>query len=157
MTTSALEDPPDSFSSAGLDPEAPGPFTRILGFGRDAERTGGTAGMVLATGLHALVALISLTSFLELRGFATLVQEAAQARFDATVDIVVDEPEPEPEPEAPPPPEPDVAPPPSDVPLPEEPPEPAAAEAAEVLTAEPNPDEPIDLTADTMISGSGTR
>src|SRR5688572_33353957 len=107
MTTSALEDPPDSFVEARQDPPTAGPFAKILDFGRDAERTGQTIGMVLATGLHGLIALVSLLSLVDLHTFATLAQEAAQARFDTTVDIEVDEPEPvaepEPEPEPPPP------------------------------------------------------
>jgi protein TonB len=158
MTTSALEEPPESFAPARPDSDVPGPLTGILELGRDAQRTGWTGGMVLATALHGLVALIGLASLFELRDFATSVQTAARARFDLTVDVAVDEPEPEPDPEPPPPPPaPEVAPPPSDEPLPEEAPAPAAAEAAEVLTAEPAPDEPLDLTADTMISGTGTR
>lgn len=157
MTTSALGDPPDSFARPEVAASAAGPFENTLGFGRNAERTGQTAGMVLATALHALVALSSLTSLLDLRAFASLAQEVAQARFEATIDITVDEPEPEPEPEVAP--EPEVEPPqpqlPTDAPEPVEDPAPAAAEAAEVLTAPP--EEPLNLMDEGIISSTGTR
>src|SRR6478736_2772350 len=110
--------------------------------------------MVLATPLHVGVAAFSLASLFELRDFATEVQGVAQARFDTTVDIAVDPPEPvaEPEPEAP-----KELPPEAEAPAPTEAPAPAAAEAAEVLTAAPEPSEPLDLTDQGFISGTGDR
>jgi len=156
MTTSALEEPPDSFAARAASASTPGPLERTLDFGRDAERTGGNAGIVLATALHALVALYGLTSLFELRAFAGLAQDAALARFESTIDITVDEPEPEPE-EVPPEPEPE--PPkeqlPTDAPEPTEAPAPAAAEAAEILTAPP--EEPLNLLDEGTISSTGTR
>ncbi|MBX3227651.1 MAG: energy transducer TonB [Labilithrix sp.] len=61
------------------------------------------------------------------------------------------EPEPEKEPEPEPEPEPEKAPPPKEAP-PEAPPQPA--EAANVLTSDPNPNEPVDLTGG-FVTGSG--
>jgi protein TonB len=63
-------------------------------------------------------------------------------------------PPPEPEPEKPPEPEPPKeAPPPKAAPAPATPP--AAAQAAKVLTADPDPDAPVDLTGDGFVQGTG--
>ncbi len=61
-------------------------------------------------------------------------------------------PEPEPEKEPPPPAQTRAAPPP-----PAGAPPPAAAEAGKVLTAEPDPDEPVDLTGEGFVSGTSER
>jgi protein TonB len=61
-------------------------------------------------------------------------------------------PEPEPEKEQPPPPVVKETPP---EPQKEETPPPAPAQAAAVLTQDPKPDEPLDLTGDTMVNGNG--
>ena len=160
MTTSALEDPPDSFVEARQEARPATPFAKSLDFGREAEKAGQPVGLVLATLFHGLLGLVVLTSLLDLRTFAEQVQDVAQSRFDTTFDIAIDEPkpepEPEPEPEEPPPPVPEeapaVAPDPTDVP---EEPAPAAAETAAVLTAPT--DAPLDLTDQGILSGSGTR
>jgi periplasmic protein TonB len=91
--------------------------------------------------------------------FAALAVEHLRAQLaEREVDLLQDPtppPPPEPEPE-PPPPEPE-APPPMAAPEPppaNEPP-PATAEAANVLTAEPDPNEPLDLTDQGIIVGTG--
>ena len=70
------------------------------------------------------------------------------------IDVMKDEtPPPPPPPTAEPEAKPEPAPPPvhmRDVP----PPPPAPAQAAKVLTAEPTPDEPIDLTGNTIVQGN---
>jgi protein TonB len=58
-------------------------------------------------------------------------------------------PEPEPEPEAKP-----AAPPPRAMPKDAPPPPPAPAQAAKVLTQEQKPDEPVDLTGNTIVTGN---
>jgi len=160
MATSALEDPPDSFVPKEREPSSPGVAGTIWGAATTAERSGQQLGMVLATVLHVGVAAFSLASLFELRDFATEVQGVAQARFDTTVDIAVDPPEPVAEPEPEPEPEPEAPkelPPEAEAPAPTEAPAPAAAEAAEVLTAAPDPSEPLDLTDQGFISGTGDR
>ena len=63
-------------------------------------------------------------------------------------------PPPEPEPEKPPEPEPPKeAPPPKAAPAPATPP--PAAQAAKVLTSDPDPDAPVDLTGDGFVQGTG--
>jgi len=157
MTTSALDDPPDSFVSAEQERTPAGPFAKIWSFGRDAERTGQTGGVVLATALHGFVAMLSLSTFIDLRSFATLVQDTAQARLGTMIDIAVDEPEPEaePEPEPEPPPPQEREPEPTAEPTPVEEAAPAAAESGAVLTAPA--EEPLDLLDQGIISGPGSR
>jgi len=95
----------------------------------------------------------------DLHAFAVSVLGDIREQLNSQIDVDVSEPppppptpEPPPEPEAPPPPTPAAAtpPPPSDAPPP-----PPAAEAAKVLTAEPDPNEPVDLTGDSIVTGNG--
>jgi outer membrane biosynthesis protein TonB len=97
--------------------------------------------------------------------FARSVLSQVKTRLAATVDVnqIEEEPPPPPEPVEEPEFEPDVVEPPPDVvpteqsePLAEdyEPPPPEAAKAGQVLTSDPQPDEPLDLTDNTMITGS---
>jgi periplasmic protein TonB len=119
---------------------------------------------VLALSLHAAVAFAGLAGLFELAEFARRVQLGMDQRVRATIQVAL-EPEPEPppppepepeEPEPPPPqaePKPPVQKPPAPTPEPE-PPAPAAAQAGRVLTAEPDPDEPVDLTGTTFVQGN---
>ncbi|MEO8184455.1 MAG: hypothetical protein ABI895_37070 [Deltaproteobacteria bacterium] len=121
--------------------------------------------VVLALLLHGAVAFGGLVRLFELGDFARRVQASLQQRLHANLQVVL-EPEPEPEPEPPPEePEPEPEPPPKPEPKapppkeearpPEpEPPAPAAARAGQVLTAEPDPDEPVDLTGTTFVQGN---
>jgi len=97
--------------------------------------------MGLGVGVRIVNMLIDLTDT------GPAVQSAAQ-------EIEIDEPPPPP---PPPPPEPEAkpepAPPPRAVPAPPPPP-PAPAQAAKVLTKEPDPNEPVDLTGNTIVSGN---
>lgn len=148
-----------------------GIFARVEAIGKGSSRVGwliacGFAFIVHGGGGYAAHYLH------DVHGFVQLVSDTVSARLTATVDIEdfpepepeVVEPEPEPE-VAEPEPEPEVlepeptplAPVPSteDAPTDEAPP-PAAAEAGQILAAEPDPNEPLDLTADGFITGNGT-
>lgn len=149
-----------------------GIFARVEAIGKGSSRTGWMLACCFAFLVHGGGGYAA--HYLhDVHGFVQLVSDTVAARLTATVEIEdfpepepepeVAEPEPEPEPEpevAPPEPEPEpetVAP----LPVAEEPPTdaappPAAAEAGQILAAEPDPSEPLDLTADGFITGSGT-
>jgi periplasmic protein TonB len=86
-----------------------------------------------------------------------LVQAQIRERLHSQIDIDLTEPPP-----PPPPPEPEPTPEPKEIPTaapatPTAAPPPAAAEAGKVLTADPDPNEPVDLTGDGFVSGNGDR
>lgn len=96
----------------------------------------------------------------ELVAFGRDVRNAVADRLAQTYDLeTVKEPEPPP-PEPEPEPEPEKEPPPPPEPVAKEParepPPPAAAQAGAVLTQQPDPNDPVDLTGNTFVSGSGT-
>lgn len=135
-------------------------FVRVAELG-GSERVGQGLGAVGTVLVHVAGLLAVVTSLAEVRSFAEDVQSRVRDRLAATVDI--DVPPPEPEPEAPPPePEAPEPPPPTQAPAPTpaaaptpdtgEPPPPAPAEAAPILAA---PDEPLDLTDQGFVSGTG--
>lgn len=123
---------------------------------------------LIALVVHGGGAGVAASGGFEVSRFAESVQRAVQARLNATIDVEQfepPEPEPEPIPEAEPeteatpvePVEP-IAQPVESVSAPtEDAPPPAAAEAGQVLTSEPDPDEPLDLTGEGFITGKGTR
>lgn len=129
------------------------------------ERQADFGAMIIAFALHFGGGAEAATTLFDMSAFSSLVRSAVTTRLEASVDIereeIPKEPEPEPEPEevpepeepkeleAPPAPEEDVATPPEAAP--------AAAEAGKLLTSEPEPDEPLDLTGEGFISGTGTR
>jgi protein TonB len=139
----------------------PVPFARV----HDLEhwsRNRFVSAFLLALGLHLAVGTRGLFGLDEVGDFARLVQSGMQARMRRDVEVDVQpEPPPPPEPEPPPPPEPEPEPKPVALPpekpppaAPKEAPAPAAAQAAKVLTAEPTPDEPLDLTGDAFVQGN---
>ncbi len=157
---------------AGKTPESserPYALARVERLG-DSERVpAGTVSLVGTVAAHALVAVMAATSLVDLRDFSGAVVAHVAERMRIAYDIDMEEPPPpppppEPEPEPPPPepqPTPETPPPPTPAaqapPEPtNEPPPPAAAEAGQVLAAEPDPNEPLDLTDNTFVTGSGT-
>ena len=145
-----------SAAGASADPLAP-----ILSLGNREVRVGLILGIIGALLLHTAVGVQAASTLGEAHAFAVLVRAAVRERLQAEVDVDLNEPppppppsepisEPEPEPKAPPPPP--AAAPPSTAPPP-----PAAAEAGKVLTQDPDPNEPVDLTADGFVSGTGDR
>jgi len=118
--------------------------------------------IALALLLHGAVAFGGLVRLFELGNFARRVQAGMQQRLHANIQVAL---QPEPEPEPPPPQEPPPEAPAEPAPKPPpkapaarqpvpEPPAPAAAQAGRVLTAEPDPDEPVDLTGTTFVQGN---
>lgn len=147
--------------------EYPHWFERIERLGGQARQVGAAA-FVSALLAHGGIAAYAALRPIDVRIFAEEVQRLTLSRLETSYDIVVDEPPPEPEPE----PEPEKEPEPPPAPLEAKPvpvvvpkdaprdPAPAApqtAEAGKVLTAEPDPNEPLDLTGEGFVSGTGTR
>jgi protein TonB len=124
--------------------------------------------LVLALLLHAAAAYPTARAASGAQSFARGVLDQLRRALDERVDIQLEPEPPPPEPEPPPPPEPEPeppppAPPPPAAPPPEppppapkepEPPAPEAAQAGQVLAAEPDPNEPLDLTGNTFVQGT---
>jgi protein TonB len=135
------------------------PFARVLGLDRRA-RFALLVAIAVALGAHGSAGARALQSLPYLTELARAVRMDLRERLKSEVDIEVapppppptpPPPEPEPEPEKePPPPPPKADQPPSAPP-------PPAAEAGKVLTAEADPDEPVDLTGDGFVTGTGER
>jgi protein TonB len=139
------------------------PLAAVLALGERGLPIGIAMGFLGAVFFHGLVAYKMATTLFEVASFARGVRMAVLERQLAAFDIEVDEappPPPSPPAEA----EKDVTP---EVPVPApEPaapdqkvgdPPPAAAEAGKVLTQEPDPDEPVDLTGNGFVTGTGDR
>jgi protein TonB len=135
---------------------------RVVALGEREVRVGALLGLVGALLLHGAGAAQAAANLYDVESFAETV--AARVRSDLHLQIEIDEtppppppapppPEPEPEPEKAPPPTPAAPPPPAAANEP--PPPPAPAEAGKVLTAEPEPDAPVDLTDQGFVSGEG--
>jgi protein TonB len=118
--------------------------------------------VLVALVLHLAVGSRGFLGLDDVQGFARAVQRELQARMNRELEVDVQPepeppaPEPEPEPE-PPAPEPEPVKPPPKAPTPPPTaaaPAPAAAQAGRVLTAEPTPDEPLDLTGNSFVQGN---
>ena len=108
-----------------------------------------TVALYTALGVRGLVMSTGLGGFAE--GVLAILQKAHHAEFE-----IEPPPPPPPPPPTTPEPEPEVpkeAPPPRAMAAPQAPP--AAAEAGKVLTADPDPDEPVDLTGNGFVQGTG--
>lgn len=141
------------------------PFAGVLDLG---SRMSVAVTIALAITLHAGVAGAAGAAMLleDMLAWARMVRNNVSANLAQTYEIEVAKPE---EPPPPPPPEPEPV---KEEPQPETPPPPpvvkqevkeatpppppAAAEAAKVLTQEPAKDEPVDLTGNTFVTGSGS-
>jgi periplasmic protein TonB len=136
------------------------PLAPILALGKRAIRVGLVLGIIGALLLHAAVGVKAASTLGDVHAFAVLVRAGIRERLQAQIDVDLSEPpppppptpEPEPEPE-PPHPQRAVAAPPNEPP----PPPPAAAEAGKVLTQDPDPNEPVDLTGEGFVTGTGDR
>jgi periplasmic protein TonB len=135
-----------------------GPLARVLALGR-ADRTALLVCLALAVGAHGTAGARVLQSQPYLTELASAVRSEMRERLRSQVDIDVEKLPPPPPPPPPPEPEPEVPPPPpvakTEAPPPETAPPPAAAEAGKVLTAEPDPNEPVDLTNEGFVTGTG--
>lgn len=157
---------PTSLSPTTIESDVPDTFARMRRLGSNTDLRSLALMTLCALGLHGALGGVVATSQFDLRSFAQQVQSVAARRLDVMFEIQVDEPPPEPEPEvAPPEPEPEPVPEVAPAePVPEDPaappPEaaaPAAAEAGQVLTSDPDPNAPLDLTDQGFLSGTGTR
>jgi periplasmic protein TonB len=93
-----------------------------------------------------------------MENFADAVKGYVKNNLQLQIEIDSTPPPPPPPPPEPPPPEPEpekAPPPPPAAPNEPPPPPPAPAEAAKVLTSEPDPDAPVDLTDQGIVSGEG--
>lgn len=143
-----------------LRPSLNDPLAPILALGRKELRTAAIIGVLGTCIVHAAPASRALLTFQELSNFSSQVLEVVQERLRSEVDIEVEKlpPPPPPPPPAPEPePEPERAPPPRAEPNNEPPPPPAPAEAAKILTSEPDPEEPVDLTDQGFVTGNADR
>ncbi len=136
------------------------PFAQL--YGLESMRRGRLAqAMLVALTLHATVATRGLWGLWDVGDFARVAQQSIRDRLRQSIDVQVEpepvpepEPIPEPVPEPEPIPEPKRAEPPPPSPPQPEPPAPAAAQAGRVLTAEPDPEEPLDLTGNAFVQGN---
>jgi len=132
----------------------------VLALGSRLHGLGLAVGLGGALLLHGSAAAQAANSLFAISDFARTVlvrvETQLRTRYDIDVDQPkkVDEPEDEPEPEEEPP-EPEAPPAPRAASEPAAPPPPA--EAAKVLTADEDPDAPLDLTDQGFISGTGER
>jgi periplasmic protein TonB len=142
------------------EPQRSDPLAPIFSLGNREVRVGLIVGVLGALFLHTGVAVQAASTLGDAHAFAVLVRAHVRERLESEVDVDLSPPpppppepipEPEPEPKAPPPVA--AAPPPKDAPPPVPP---AAAEAGKVLTQDPDPNEPVDMT-DSIVTGPGDR
>jgi protein TonB len=134
------------------------PLAPVLGLGR-RDHLALIACLAIALAAHVSAGEPVLRSFPYLVELTRAVRKNMKERLHQEVDVQVDKPPPPPppppveekEPE-PPPPAAHAAPPPPHEAAAKPP---AAAEAGKVLTSEPDPDEPVDLTGDGFVTGNG--
>lgn len=131
------------------------PLSNVLALGERQVRVGALLGFFAALLIHGAAGAQAAANLYEVESFADAVQAYVRSNLLLQIDIDATPPPPPPEP-PPPEPEPEKAPPPPPVAANEPPPPPPApAEAAKVLTTEPDPDAPVDLTDQGFVSGEG--
>lgn len=135
------------------------PFERVL---RIESGMPPSAVVALAIAIHVaiVVGAIGASLFVAIHDYNAMIRAGIAEKLAQTYDIDKEEvpppPPPKEEPKA------EEPPPTKDEPKPEDPPKdtppapPAAAQAAAVLTQAPTPDEPVDLTGNTMVVGTST-
>lgn len=154
---------PSATPALGEQSEPVEPLSVVLGLDRRDHFTF-VVGLLVALVLHGTAGSRAFVTLPHLSDLAGSVRTGIRERLRAQIDIEVEKepppPAPEPEPEPKPEPEPEPPPPPplaeKEPPPPTETP-PAAAEAGKVLTQEPDPDEPVDLTGEGFVTGPGDR
>ncbi len=144
-------------AGGGLPPREE-PLATVLGLGGREDRLVFAVALAGALAVHGVAGARAARVFPYLAELASFVRVGIADRLRSQIDINLDEPPPPPKPEPEPEPEKEPEPPPTapnKAPTPEAPP--AAAEAGKVLTAEPDPDAPVDLTGDGFVTGEGDR
>jgi periplasmic protein TonB len=136
-------------AASGASPAYDDPMTKV--FGLDAQASGPLAWVGYFLGAIALLLGLMVSARAIALVLALNEPMAVASPPPQEIDVVRDElpPPPPPEPEA----KSEPAPPPRATPH-EAPPPPAPAQAGKVLTQEPDPNEPVDLTGNTIISGN---
>ena len=132
------------------------PFGPVLSLGEHAVRVGAILGLFGAVFLHGAAGVQAAGNLFEVENFSIGVAQYVRSNLQMQIDI--DTTPPPPPPPEPPPPEqePEKAPPPPPQTANEPPPPPPApAEAGKVLTSDPDPDAPVDLTGDGFVTGNG--
>jgi protein TonB len=130
------------------------PMSKVLGL--DAQTNSPLAWLVYTLGAFALLLGLTVTARLVTMLMASIDGPAIQTDSSSQeIEVMRDEPPPPPPP-APPEAEakPEPAPPPPVKAAAHEPPPPAPAQAGKVLTQEPDPNEPVDLTGNSIVTGN---
>jgi protein TonB len=157
-STGSLE--PEPLSRPSREPQRQrDPLGPILRLGERSTRIGMALGLSCGLTLHGVATAAGLSHPLAVGGFAQRVHRTLKDRMRLTYDVDMDKLPPPPQPD-PPKAEPPEAPKEraEAAPKTEQPPTPPpAAEAAKVLTANPDPDEPVDLTGNTFVTGNGEK
>lgn len=142
------------------------PLAPVVALGNRAMRTGSAIGLVLALLSHGYASARAMTALFDMRRAVGEMRQGMHEFFWTEYDIDLtpkdeikpkpEEKPPEPEPEAPPPlPTPKA----ENAPAKEEDPydtPPPPSQAAKVITQEPDPDEPLDMTGQGFVSGDGS-
>jgi protein TonB len=148
-------------SSPLVDPDGRDPLRRMLALGERSARTGLAVGFAIATLAHAAGAARVLSAPIELQRWAAAARATVHEHLWTVYDVEVVQPEKPAQPEPPKEEPKDEAPPPAPAPrapsapkAPANAPPPAAAQAGKVLTAAPDPNEPVDLTGQGFVTGN---
>jgi outer membrane biosynthesis protein TonB len=137
------------------------PLASVLRLGQRELRIGAVLGIIGTLSLHGAAATHAAQTLADLREFSQNVLNIVRTRIGGEIDLDELKPPPPPPPPPPeekapePPPTPQAPPPPRAVDTP--PPPPAPAEAVKVLTSEPDPDDPVDLTKEEFVTGNAER
>jgi protein TonB len=133
------------------------PLGPVLALGEGAMRVGAILGLLGALALHGAAGVRAAANLFDVEGYSIAVSQYVKNNLQMQVDIdTAPPPPPPPPPEKEPEQEPEKAPPPPPQAANEPPPPPPApAEAGKVLTSDPDPDAPVDLTGDGFVTGNG--
>ncbi len=134
------------------------PISRILSLMERERRVGMSLGLAGALVVHGAGAAHGYSALLDMAAFAAAIRSAVVDDVRATYAVEVNKPPPPPPPVEPEPekPQPQQKAPSAPQNQQQEKP-PAPAQAAKVLTADPDPSEPLDLTDQGFVSGDGDR
>ena len=142
------------------------PLAPIFVLGNRAAKTGTAIGLVLALVTHGYASGRAMTALFDMQRSIREMRQGLHDFFWTEYDIDIppeqkveekkEEPPPEPEPEPEPAPKMDKPAPKEEDPYEDKTPPPPPSQAAKVLTAKEDPDEPVDMTGQGFVSGDGT-